>query len=109
MLFRSITVVTFIVLFASNWGEVRVYVFIGLGLGAVFYAVVLSKSCYRLLEYIMSCLCLVARTMISPFVWIVKRIMVVWSFSKRVIRVFKTRIRTIIIRIKVIFPRKKKE
>jgi spore cortex biosynthesis protein YabQ len=64
-----ITVITFLVLLSSNWGEVRAYVFIGLGFGAVIYAVVLSRPCYRLLEQIMSWICLIGRTIIGPLVW----------------------------------------
>jgi spore cortex biosynthesis protein YabQ len=104
-----ITVITFIVLLSSSWGEVRAYVFIGLGFGAVIYAIVLSKPCYRLLQRIMLYMCLIVRTIIRPFVWITKRVLVVWSFCKRLFRGFLRRIRKGSHKIKAIFYRKKKE
>lgn len=104
-----ITVITFIVLLSSNWGEVRVYVFIGLGFGAVIYAIVLSKPCYKLLERIMSCICLTARTIIAPVVWIIKRVLIVWLFCKRVFRGIIMRARRVVTIIRTNFQRKKKE
>lgn len=44
-----ITLLVFLVLLATNWGEVRLYVFIGIGLGWILYNLTLSK--YFLLVY----------------------------------------------------------
>lgn len=39
----------FFILLVSSWGEVRAYVFIGLGSGALFYYLLLSHFCFHLL------------------------------------------------------------
>lgn len=38
------TVLTFILLMLINWGEVRAYTFLAMGLGALFYGLFLSRS-----------------------------------------------------------------
>lgn len=42
------TVIVFALLLQANWGEMRLYVFLGLGLGAMLYYLLLSKSASRL-------------------------------------------------------------
>lgn len=43
-------VLVFVLLLKANWGEVRMYVFMGLGLGALLYYGVLSKPVSRLVR-----------------------------------------------------------
>ncbi len=81
------TVITFIVLISSNWGEVRAYVFIGLGFGATIYAVVLSRLCYRVLDRIMQFICVIINTIAKPFIWTFRKVMLICSRCKRMIGV----------------------
>lgn len=46
-------IVVFRLLYASNYGEVRAYVFIGLALGATFYAMLLSNLVSKLVHRVM--------------------------------------------------------
>ncbi len=46
----GITPVVFAALLASNWGEVRAYVLIGLGLGGIIYTYFLTKTVYKLID-----------------------------------------------------------
>jgi len=45
------TVVVFFLLLRGNWGELRLYVFIGLGLGVLLYFRFLSRGVSRLVRY----------------------------------------------------------
>lgn len=45
------TVIVFICLLWGNWGEVRLYVLIGLGLGALFYFNLLSRPVSRVIRF----------------------------------------------------------
>ncbi|MGI6227797.1 MAG: spore cortex biosynthesis protein YabQ [Peptococcales bacterium] len=44
----SMTVIVFTLLLIGNWGEIRIYVFIGMGLGSYFYIKFLSKRWQRI-------------------------------------------------------------
>lgn len=44
-----VTGTVFFVLLVSNWGEVRAYVFIGLGSGGLIYSLLLSHFCFHFL------------------------------------------------------------
>lgn len=47
-----VTPVTITYILLANWGELRFYVFIGLGLGVGFYAILLSKAIISLLLWV---------------------------------------------------------
>ncbi|NPV74042.1 MAG: spore cortex biosynthesis protein YabQ [Pelotomaculum sp.] len=47
----AVTAVVFLMLLWGNWGEVRLYVFIGLGLGALAYFRLLGSTARRLMHY----------------------------------------------------------
>ncbi|HHX74537.1 MAG TPA: hypothetical protein GX699_06510 [Firmicutes bacterium] len=60
----SITV--FLVLLGQNWGEIRAYVFLGLGLGTLLYLLVLHRSCRLLLVKTAMLLCRLLRFLTAP-------------------------------------------
>ncbi|MFX4263585.1 spore cortex biosynthesis protein YabQ [Pelotomaculum propionicicum] len=65
------TVIVFLLLLEANWGEMRMYVFLGLGLGALLYYYLLSKSASRLVRikfYIIHRVCSLIVKIIS-FIW----------------------------------------
>ncbi|EEG76631.1 spore cortex biosynthesis protein YabQ [Dethiobacter alkaliphilus] len=105
----SVTVMVFLALLASNWGEVRMYVFIGLGTGGIFYTLILSRFCHSLmvsiLERIIACWRFVTRPIRAAF---------------RVIKAFGVKTRGVLVgckkgarnkmeKIKIKINRKKKE
>jgi len=69
-----ITLMVFIVLLASNWGEVRAYVFIGLGGGALSYKLFFSRTVSKLLVKIFSLLIRIVLGVIQPGLLVVKKV-----------------------------------
>lgn len=65
------TVIVFALLLEANWGELRMYVFLGLGMGALLYFYLLSKTASRLVRvkfYIIHKICNLLMKIIS-FLW----------------------------------------
>lgn len=60
------TVFVFLALMASNWGEVRAYVFIGLAAGGGLYRLVLSRPCYQGMVKTADALIKIFRTVARP-------------------------------------------
>ncbi|MDW7649807.1 MAG: spore cortex biosynthesis protein YabQ [Bacillota bacterium] len=67
------TALTFVALLASNWGEVRAYVFIGLGTGGVFYVLVLSKPWFYLVSRVFSFIAALLFRMTRPLVFLLQK------------------------------------
>ena len=57
----------FLVLLAGNWGEVRAYVFIGLGTGGLLYALFVSPACYRAMVLVVKAILSFCRVLFGPF------------------------------------------
>lgn len=68
------TLMVFIVLLANNWGEVRAYVFVGLGGGALIYKLFFSRLVSKLLAKIVSLLIKLTWGVIRPGLLVVKKI-----------------------------------
>lgn len=62
------TLLVFAVLLLSNWGEVRAYVFLGLGLGGTVYWLLFSKPCLRAVIRIIEGFIAVVRFIACPFI-----------------------------------------
>ncbi len=63
-----ITPVVFAALLASNWGEVRAYVLIGLGLGGIIYTFFLTKTVYRLIDSTFRLVIKICRIAAAPII-----------------------------------------
>jgi len=65
------TVLVFVLLLFGNWGEMRIYVFLGIALGAYLYVHYLSKRCQKLFRtifiYIFKLLRFVCKVITWPF------------------------------------------
>jgi len=79
-----ITLMVFIVLLASNWGEVRAYVFIGLGGGALIYKLFFSRIVSKLLAKIFSLLIRIALGVIQPGLLVVKKVSLLIGEIKKI-------------------------
>jgi spore cortex biosynthesis protein YabQ len=75
----AITLTVFTALLASNWGEVRAYVMIGLGLGGTFYALFLTGTCYRLINFIFRVIIrlfyIITYPVIRPLRWVLSQLL----------------------------------
>lgn len=67
------TVLVFLALLFNNWGEVRAYVFIGIGMGGVLYFGLLSRFCRRLMIKVIEVFIRMARFVARPFLWMFKK------------------------------------
>ncbi len=56
LFFLVVTLVVYTGLLLANWGEVRIYVFVGLTLGFLLYLLVFSRSFLRLFRFLLRCL-----------------------------------------------------
>jgi spore cortex biosynthesis protein YabQ len=68
------TAVVFVSLLSSNWGEVRAYVFIGLGTGGILYVLLASRPVYRLILCIYSAIAAVIRFFLRPVRWAAQKV-----------------------------------
>jgi spore cortex biosynthesis protein YabQ len=84
------TVVMFLVVYKSNDGELRTYIFIGVALGVILYALVLSKivvsSAIFILRVVYKSFKLLWKIVSYPFKIIIKILAIPASFLKRCIR-----------------------
>lgn len=67
-----LTAVVFILLLAGNWGEVRLYVLIGLTIGAVLYLNLLSRHATLLLQFTFKLINRICKAIIDMFKFIWK-------------------------------------
>ncbi|MEW6624155.1 MAG: spore cortex biosynthesis protein YabQ [Bacillota bacterium] len=78
-----LTAVVFVVLILTNWGDVRAYVFIGIGVGLITYYRLLSslvKKVYKFLfELIIKTLSLCVNIILFPFKLFIKGFVFVFS------------------------------
>jgi len=74
------TLIVFLGLLASNWGEVRAYVFIGLALGGSFYVLFLSKTIFRLMYFTFEQVRQFLKFILSPFLYLLRKLIV--SFKR---------------------------
>jgi len=58
----------FLVLLAGNRGEVRAFIFAGLSAGWLLYALLFSRTCYRLMAGTVSALLSLCRALLTPLV-----------------------------------------
>jgi spore cortex biosynthesis protein YabQ len=63
-----VTFVAFTALLAVNWGEVRAYVMIGLGIGCAFYALFLTNHIYRMLNLTVQTAVKICKMIITPII-----------------------------------------
>jgi spore cortex biosynthesis protein YabQ len=77
------TLLVFIALLANNWGEVRAYVFIGLGGGILIYMFLFSRSVSRLLAKTFSLLISFVWGIIRPFLLIIRKISLLMGEIKK--------------------------
>lgn len=70
----TMTLLVFIALLANNWGEVRAYVFIGLGVGILIYMLLFSRSVSILLTKTFSLLISFALLIIRPALLMFRKI-----------------------------------
>lgn len=86
----TMTLLVFIALLANNWGEVRAYVFIGLGGGILIYMLLFSRHVSRLLLKTFSLLIVFVSSLIRPFLMIYRKISLLLARIKKKTRdIFK--------------------
>ncbi|MCR3922208.1 MAG: spore cortex biosynthesis protein YabQ [Firmicutes bacterium] len=66
------TVVVFSTLIVNNWGEVRAYVFLGLGIGGLVYYLLFHTICRKVMVRIVEIIVAVVRFIAKPFLWSVR-------------------------------------
>jgi spore cortex biosynthesis protein YabQ len=64
------TGVVFLTLLSSNWGEVRAYVFIGLGTGGVLYLVLASRPVYQAILRLFTAIARLVSFLSRPIRWL---------------------------------------
>jgi spore cortex biosynthesis protein YabQ len=99
------TAVVFVALLSSNWGEVRAYVFIGLGTGGILYTLLISQTFYRLMTRLFSLLIRIVGFFMRPIVWMIKIMRRFAGFIRRVAEAIARVVRNFTTK----FKRKKKE
>jgi len=86
----TMTLLVFIALLVNNWGEVRAYVFIGLGGGILIYMLLFSRHVSRLLLKTFSLLIVFVSSLIRPFLMIYRKISLLLARIKKKTRdIFK--------------------
>ncbi len=86
----TMTLLVFIALLVNNWGEVRAYVFIGLGGGIFIYMLLFRKDVSRLLLKTFSLLIVFVSSLIRPFLMIYRKISLLLARIKKKTRdIFK--------------------
>lgn len=103
------TILVFVALLASNWGEVRLYVFIGIGIGGMFYTLVLSKPYFLLTSKVLQALVTLLLKIVRPIVFIVGKIKSLAILFGRKVSIKATSGKQTVKKIKFRFSRKKKE
>jgi len=104
-----VTLAVFAALLASNWGEVRAYVFIGLGFGALFYVQAVSGLFYRAMVRLLLLSISAMRTALTPVGRTVRLGKALAVTGKRKLRVKVDRGRQRAKKIKAKFHKRKKE
>lgn len=98
------TVIVFALLLLANWGEMRMYVFLGLGLGALLYFSVLSKPVsrlvrikfyilYRLWHYIVLVVSYIWNAVLAPFRFVITLITYPFRYCRLVFRKLSLRLK----------------
>lgn len=103
------TVIVFIALLASNWGEVRAYVFIGLSAGGIFYVLVLSRPWFLLVSRLFGLIKAAIIRITSPIVLLLRKLFCLLGRFWRKISGKALLGRQAVKKIKFKFSRKKKE
>lgn len=103
------TVLVFAALLMSNWGEVRLYVFIGLGIGGVFYTLLVSKPYFTIIAKVLQVLVALLWRIIQPFFCVARKIKQGRVWCSRVISAKAVNGRQAVKKIKSNFSRKKQE
>lgn len=79
------TVVVFKLLYESNWGEVRPFIFLGLGIGVCFYFLVFSPTVIRLIRFM------------------IRVVLTCFRIGKRMVELFVVKPAVLLYRIGIIF------
>lgn len=103
------TVLVFLALLASNWGEVRMYVFIGLATGGIFYTLVLSRFCFQLMVRLLALLISGWLFITKPVVLAAKWLKIMFSKISRLVSGGKNAGQKKMVKIRMKFNKKKKE
>lgn len=82
------TIVVFKLLYESNWGEVRFFIFIGLIIGILFYFWLFSRPVIRVIEFTIRAVLTTIRIgkrmielfIITPAVWLYRLIVIILGF-----------------------------
>jgi spore cortex biosynthesis protein YabQ len=103
------TVIVFMALLASNWGEVRAYVFIGLSTGGAFYVLVLSRPWFLLVSRSFGLIKAAIMRVTRPIVLLLRKVIQFFGMVWRKISGKALHGRQAVKKIKFKFSRKKKE
>lgn len=99
------TLAVFVALLASNWGEVRAYVFIGLITGGIVYTVAFSRFIHSLMVKALGALIGLVCFLARPVIWMAGKAKLFLQKVRKGIDAVSTRLE----KITAALPRKKKE
>ena len=99
----------FVVLLASNWGEVRLYVFIGLGIGGMFYTLFVSKPYFIVISKVLKALVALLLRIIQPCLFVARKLKQMGAWFSRKLSAKAMSGKQTVKKIKSKFDRKKQE